>query len=71
MWVSPQTCSKIKMFGGKGTQLFISEAYIFLVGSKVTKNIKSVTILTLCSASTLLLRGTNLDTNFSVIYTST
>jgi hypothetical protein len=59
------------MVGGRGTQHVISEAYIFLVGRKVTKTVKSIRVLTLCSASTLLIRGTNWDTYFSVIYTST
>lgn len=65
------TGSKIKMVGGRGTQHVISQAYIFLVGKKVTKNVKSIRVLALCSASTLLIRGTNWDAHFSVIYTST
>ena len=65
------TGSKVKMVGGRGTQHVILEAYIFLVGRKVTKNVKSILVLTLCSASTLVIRGTNWDTYFSVIYTNT
>ena len=43
---------RIKMVGWRGTQHVISEAYIFLVGRKVMKNVKSMRVLTLCSGST-------------------
>lgn len=50
---------KIKMVGWRGAQHVISEAYIFLVGRKVTINVKSISVLALCNASTLLIRGTD------------
>jgi len=54
------------MVDGRGTQHVISEVYIFLVGRKVTKNVRSIRVLTLCRASTLLIRGTNYMTQFNV-----